>query len=496
VPAGTYYLSATAVDNQGQSGTSSEVSILVRTVTFDITGHVATATGAGLPGVVMTLSGQQSATTTTDANGAYSFTGLAVAGQSGYTVTPVLAGYGFNPTSRTFANASTNQTADFTALSAANGAVLISEFRLRGPNGAADEFVELYNNSDADATVTAQDSSGGWTLVGESVDGAAQGSVYVIPNGTVIPARGHFLLTNATANGGYSLTTTGDATYTLDLADNGGLALFGTTDGANFNAATRIDAVGFNQANGSNLFREGAGLAFAPTATGADEQYSFLRKLTSGTPQDTGDNAQDFVLVSNAGTVGGTSVTLGAPGPENTQSPIQRNAQLKASLVDAQAAATAAPNRVRDFTPVTNGPSGTLIIRRKFTNKTGRSVSVLRFRIVDITTAPAPVGTADLRVVDSTDVTVQLTNGTTTVVKGTTVEQPGALGGGLNSTVTIALPNGTLSPNASVSVQFALGIKQAGSFRFVVNVEASPAVVALTKAGTADKQPATTDAKP
>jgi hypothetical protein len=319
--------------------------------------------------------------------------------------------------------------------------------------------------------------------------------VYLIPNGTVIPARGHFLLTNATANGGYSLAPAGDALYAHDLADSGGLALFGTTDTANFNAATRIDAVGFNQANGSNLFREGAGLASAPTATGADEQFSFVRKLASGTPQDTGDNAQDFVLVSMTGTVGGTNVTLGAPGPENLSSPIQRNAQIKATLVDVQAAATSAPNRVRDFTPVTNGPNGTLIIRRKFTNKTGRSVTGLRFRIVDITTAPAPAGTADLRVLDSTDVTVQMTNGTTAVVKGTTVEQPlAALGGGLNSTVTVALPNGSLSPNASVSVQFVLGIQQAGSFRFVVNVEASPAVVVLTKTGPTDKQASTANA--
>src|SRR5215216_5023117 len=32
-------------------------------------------------------------------------------------------------------------------VSAVSSAVLISEFRVRGPNGAADEFVELYNAS-------------------------------------------------------------------------------------------------------------------------------------------------------------------------------------------------------------------------------------------------------------------------------------------------------------------------------------------------------------
>src|SRR5688572_14913988 len=32
--------------------------------------------------------------------------------------------------------------------------LIISEFRVRGPNGANDEFIELYNNSGADHTVT------------------------------------------------------------------------------------------------------------------------------------------------------------------------------------------------------------------------------------------------------------------------------------------------------------------------------------------------------
>ena len=35
--------------------------------------------------------------------------------------------------------------------------LLISEFRLRGPNGANDEFVEIYNNSDFAHTVNSTD---------------------------------------------------------------------------------------------------------------------------------------------------------------------------------------------------------------------------------------------------------------------------------------------------------------------------------------------------
>ena len=46
----------------------------------------------------------------------------------------------------------------------AGGAVanplVISEFRLRGPAGALDEFIEIYNNSGADHVVTAWSGTG------------------------------------------------------------------------------------------------------------------------------------------------------------------------------------------------------------------------------------------------------------------------------------------------------------------------------------------------
>src|SRR5205085_9147699 len=130
---------------------------------------------------------------------------------------------------------------------------------------------------------------------------------------------------------------------------------------------------------------------------------------------------------------------------------------------------------VRDATVVTNGALGTLTIRRKFKNSTGVPVTALRFRIVDITTAPAPAATADLRALTSSDVTVTV-SGQAVTVKGTTLEQPPTqpAGGGLNSSLTVALPGGTLAPGASVNVQFVLGVQQAGSFRFLINVEALP----------------------
>ena len=69
-----------------------------------------------------------------------------------------------------------------------------------GPAGTTDEFVEIYNNTDAPIVVQATDASNGWTV--SISNGEITGPLFVIPNGTLIPARGHYLGGHAT---GYSL---------------------------------------------------------------------------------------------------------------------------------------------------------------------------------------------------------------------------------------------------------------------------------------------------
>ncbi|HYY42136.1 MAG TPA: S8 family serine peptidase, partial [Pyrinomonadaceae bacterium] len=365
------------------------------------------------------------------------------------------------------------------------GQVLITEFRIDGPQGPEDQFVELYNNTEQTLTVWTHDGSAGWALVSATTSGGAFAPLYVIPNGTTLRARTHYLYTPAR---GYSLSPYGGAnaaapdatgpdiyTHASD-APFAGLALFRTSNPANWTADFRLDAVGGTLS--AALLHEGAGLA-QNFAFVSDVQYSWTRRLTTGVPQDTNDNAQDFALVSTSGgLLGGVQAILGAPGPENAASPLQRNAQIKASLIDTQVGSTDPPNRVRDTTAVPNGAQGTLIIRRRFKNGSGRAVTRLRFRIVDITTlgTPNPGGAqSDVRVLDSLDVTVMTTGGAV-LVKGTTLEQPPTqiTGGGLNSTLTVALNNGVLTNGASVDVQFRLGVQTNGRFRFLVNVEALP----------------------
>jgi hypothetical protein len=99
----------------GSPGTVSGAQMISEAITsivaFAINGQV-TAGGSPLAGVTVTLSGGASATTTTDANGNYSFW---VPAGGGYTVTPSLSGYTFSPASQTFSNVNGSEPANFTA---------------------------------------------------------------------------------------------------------------------------------------------------------------------------------------------------------------------------------------------------------------------------------------------------------------------------------------------------------------------------------------------
>jgi hypothetical protein len=372
--------------------------------------------------------------------------------------------------------------------------LIISEFRVRGPNGANDEFIEVYNNSGADHTVA----GGGTGYAVAASNGVAR---CVIPNGTVIPNRGHYLCVNSV---GYSLasypagngtTATGDATYTTDIPDNAGIAIFNTSVAVDFTLANRLDAVG-STSEANTLYKEGVGY---PALTPFSINYSFYRddcgksgSITTfgacpiSTPKDTNNNAADFIFVDTNGTSAGAGQRLGAPGPENLSSPIQRNASFAVDLLDVCVAPASPPNRVRDFTsdPANNSTFGTLDIRRTVVNNTGGNVTRLRWRVIDLTTFPAPSGIADLRPRTSTSVVVTVDrppcgSGTSNVtVEGTTLEQPPAQpnGGGFNSslssgTVTLGTP---LANGASLDVRFLLGIQQTGSFKFYINIEALP----------------------
>ncbi len=378
------------------------------------------------------------------------------------------------------------------------GQVIISELRYRGPNGPMDEFIELYNNTDGPIVVQALDASAGWSIV--ISNGQIAGIVCRINNGITIPARGHFLCTNDDPENqganGYSLNeypsgspniianalktanalppaflpTTGNTSFLVDdMPDGYGVALFATQNGPNMNFASRLDAFGFPSSPA--LFREGTGFPVVPNTS---NEHTLYRDQRPALPKDTNNNAADFLFVQTAPTI--QSSLLGAPGPENLNSPTIRN-DLTQTVLDPGVSPSAYPNRERTLTPEPNADLGSLFFRRTFTNNTGQLITRLRFRVTDITTlgvCSAPC--ADMRTLSSADVMITLSNQQTVLVRGVTLEQDPPiqpLGGGFNSSVsadwiTLTSP---IPPGQSFNIQFRLGVMRGGSFRWVGNVE-------------------------
>jgi hypothetical protein len=365
------------------------------------------------------------------------------------------------------------------------GQVLISEFRYNGPNGQNeatgqnDEYVELYNNTDAPLNMN------GYRLV----FGRSSGQTEQRACGNVtIPARGHFLFAStdfslgAYSQGQDSLANPAGSSSTLK-----GMRRNIVLDEANSYLArdqsisllrplgneTIIDTVGFT-GNDSGLV-EGTPLSPANIQGGAGTpQYAFVRRSdASGRPVDTNNNRNDFVLVSATGAgVASTGIPtiLGMPSPQSTMSPVT-TAAMAGSYIDPVVGSAAPPNRVR----IGSGNAGSLKIRRRLTNNTGQTVHSLRLTIYDITTLGTSVAAppqADLRAVTSTDESAQTSFGPV-ALRGTTLElgnmQTG--GGGLNSSYTVPLPASGLAPGSSIDLQFQLNVVLNGRFRFFVNVD-------------------------
>ena len=385
------------------------------------------------------------------------------------------------------------------------GAVLISEIRTSGPAGATDEFVEIYNNSSSPHTVNGTGGGYGVFKMGATCSDTPV-LLGVIPNGTVIPSRGHYLFTGSAyslADYGGTGAAAGDAPLSSDIENDRNVAIFSTASLGSISSANRLDAVGFGANTGGtcDLFREGATL---PSVSGSTLDYSFVRDEcgkkgnpsvfgacpTAGLVKDSNVNNDDFIFIDTTATATPAGQRLGAPGPQNLGSP-HTTFDILALLLDSSKGAAGNPNRVRDTTAIgPNAAEGTMSIRRRFVNNTGAPVTKLRIRVVDISTAPVTGGTADLRVLSSSNVVVSVNDsGTCTAagfpstpcnvtVLGTTLETPPAqpLGGGHNSSVTTStITLGTpLAPGASINLQFLLGVQTTGGFKFFFNIEALP----------------------
>jgi hypothetical protein len=364
------------------------------------------------------------------------------------------------------------------------GDVLISEVRTQ--NGPVD-FVEIYNNTDVDITVSSPGSSG-WALVEQGY-----GQLVYIPNGTVIKARGNYVASQWYGAAGPGLGISSEPMLYAGLAPSNrpigtqgygyhdghrlhadiGVALFNTTDGDLWNAGHVLDAVGYTTS--SALFREGGGL---PATGTISPDHAWVRRQRGFAMQDTGENQLDFVLASvTADVYGLVQSMLGSSGAEHSNAPRYANQPgfqgVYIELLDQAVGTDDGVNMLRDFDDTgANHDLGTLQLRRTIVNRTGQTITRLRLRVVDITTTPRDDGDADLRVLDAANIGLTLSDGTMVSVIGATLDQPPAqaLGGGRNSSLSIQLPPGGLLPGARLHVAFKLGVVQPGNYRFVLDV--------------------------
>lgn len=359
-------------------------------------------------------------------------------------VNAVIAAYGGNATYP--ASASPAVPVEVTGVA---GAVVVSEFRLSGPGGPADDYVQLRN-----VAAVAVPLAG---LVVQAADGSPVTLPATAP--TLAPGRSYLV-----AGSGYSLAAVVAADLTvpgpLGIGDAGGVRVtFPDT------AGTVADAVG--SADG---YRTGTAL---PALTGTPTaQFAWVRQAQTGPVQNTRDNRADFVLVSTGGgPVGGVPSVVGAPSPRASGSPVDLSGLLPSRLLDPSGPPAAAPNRV-----VVAGAPGTLTVRRVVTNETGRTLTSLRLRTVSLSAAdgPArpgvsvPTRAAWLRLVAPATPTSTVTVGGRDVVVQNLTPDPPAVGGvgGLNSTATVPLPAGGLAPGASVAVAFTFAVDRTGTFWF------------------------------
>ncbi len=352
-----------------------------------------------------------------------------------------------------------------------SGSLLISEFRQRGRLGAKDEYVKLFNPNDFDVTINTADGSSGITLARANGDNVT--SIVTIPNLVTIRSRGHYLVTNNSPTGGFSLidfptgigttTSTGDQVFSTDVPDNSGIVLLNTSNQLQFTPANSVDSIDF----GASQWSEGTGLI---PLNSANYESCFVRRLTTDGLRDTGNNRSDFLLLDNHSRVFAaqdeTKVysTLGTPAPETSES-------LR-MMIASEVSISETGTEVYDPTPLPNGVQGTLTIFRRIANLTDTPITALRLRAIDFPTAGSSLQTRtasrpDFRLLSSVD-----SGGSLGLILEGERLQPN--GGGVNSTLSVSSVNATtpLLPGQFVVVAVRFGVMRWGRHPFTAAIEA------------------------
>ncbi|NII09122.1 lamin tail domain-containing protein [Oleiagrimonas sp. C23AA] len=152
----------------------------------------------------------------------------------------------------------------------------VSQFRVRGPAGGNDEFIELHNSG-----ANAVDLSG-YKLEGSNNSGTT-GTRATLPAGASIGPGCYYLLANKNA---YSGSVGADLIYSTGITDTGGVALVDAS-------GNMVDQVGLST---GSAFGEGTRL---DSLGSSNKDQAYQRKTdAAGLSVDSDDNASDFSLIT------------------------------------------------------------------------------------------------------------------------------------------------------------------------------------------------------
>ena len=253
------------------------------TATYTISGRVMVGT-SGLDGVTVKLTGSRTLTQTTASGGNYSFAGLPT---GNYAVTPVRAGYTFNPAQASFNSLSANQTAaNFTATA---NSYTISGRVLVGTSPLAGVTVKLTGSRTLSATT---DSLGNYKFVGLTGGGSY----------TVTPSKLGYKFTPVSRSfTALSINqTTANFTAALQNFSISGRVMVGTTalagvtmklTGSRTLTTTTSSLGGYKFAN----LPAGGNYSVTPVKTG----YTFNPVKTSFTPLSANQTTANFAATQN-----------------------------------------------------------------------------------------------------------------------------------------------------------------------------------------------------
>ncbi|HLN99026.1 MAG TPA: lamin tail domain-containing protein [Pyrinomonadaceae bacterium] len=242
--------------------------------TQEFTAQAKDQTGQNMGGVTISFTSSNTTVATVDAVSPTSAAGLATAAVSGRA-----SGLAEIRATATDGNVTLTSSAATLTVEPGDGQLVVSEFRTRGPAGAADEFVEIYNPTTTTLAI------GGLKIRASNASGTVSDRLTIMAGKTIGPGC-HYLFAN-NASAGYSGSVPPDQTYGTGITDDGGIAITGAQ-------GTRIiDAVGMST---GAAFKEGGTLV--PLTVNSAQTYERKPGGTFGNGVDTNNNATDFSLTT------------------------------------------------------------------------------------------------------------------------------------------------------------------------------------------------------